>query len=200
MTSADFWFDPACPFAWITSRWMLEVEQVRDIHTDWHVMSLAVLNDGRDGLDEDYREFLKTAWAPVRVLIAAEEQHGSEVLGPLYTAMGTRFHVEKRPRDRATIVAALAAVGLPATLADAMNSDEYDDAVRKSHQRAMDLVGDDVGTPTIGVNGTGFFGPVLTKAARGEEAGRIWDAVVTLSANPHFHELKRSRDRELDFS
>ena len=200
MTSADFWFDPACPFAWITSRWMLEVEQVRDVRTDWHVMSLAVLNEGRDGLDERYREFLKTAWAPVRVLIAAEEQHGSDVLLPLYTAMGTRFHVEQRPRDHATIVDALTEAGLPTSLADAMHSEEYDEAVRKSHQRAIDLVGDDVGTPTIGFDGAGFFGPVLTKAPRGEDAGRIWDAAVTLSAHPHFHELKRSRDQDLDFS
>lgn len=199
MTSADFWFDPACPFAWITSRWMLEVEQVRDVRTDWHVMSLAVLNEGRDHLDERYREFLKTAWAPVRALIAAEEQHGSDVLLPLYSAMGTRLHVEKRDRDHATIAAALAEVGLPPALADAMHSEEYDEAVRKSHQRAIDLVGDDVGTPTIGVDGVGFFGPVLTKAPRGEDAGRLWDAALTMSSFPHFHELKRSRDRDLDF-
>ena len=199
MTSADFWFDPACPFAWITSRWMLEVEQVRDVRTDWHVMSLAVLNEGRDGLPEEYREFLGTAWGPVRVLAAAEEQHGSDVLLPLYTAMGTRFHVEKKPRDHATLTEALVEAGLPASLADAMHSDEYDDAVRKSHRGAMDLVGDDVGTPTIGIDGVGFFGPVLTRAPRGEEAGRLWDAAVTMASYRHFHELKRSRDQDLDF-
>ena len=199
MTSADFWFDPACPFAWITSRWMLEVEQVRDVRADWHVMSLAVLNEGRDELPEEYREFLKTAWGPVRGLVAAEQQHGSDVLLPLYTAMGTRFHVEQKPRDHATITEALLEAGLPASLADAMHSDEYDDAVRKSHRGAMDLVGDDVGTPTIGIDGVGFFGPVLTKAPRGEEAGRLWDAAVTMASYSHFHELKRSRDRDLDF-
>ncbi len=179
---------------------MLEVEQVRDVRTDWHVMSLAVLNEGRDGLDESYRDFLETAWGPVRVLIAAEEQHGSDVLLPLYTAMGTRFHVEKQPRDRATIWPRWRTPVYPLSLADAMDSEEYDEGLRKSHRGAMDLVGDDVGTPTIAFDGTGFFGPVLTKAPRGEDAGRLWDAAVTMAAFPHFHELKRSRDKDLDFS
>jgi hypothetical protein len=199
MTHADFWFDPKCPFAWITSRWMLEVEKVRDVRTSWHVMSLAVLNEDRD-VDQGYRDFLATAWAPVRVLVAAEQAHGNEVLLPLYTALGTRLHVDKREFDRALVEEVLAEVGLPTSLADAMDTDAYDDDVRKSHAGAMDLVGQDVGTPTIGVDGHGFFGPVLTKAPRGEEAGRIWDAAVTLSAHPHFYELKRTRSRELDFS
>ena len=199
MTHADFWFDPKCPFAWITSRWMLEVEKVRDVHTSWHVMSLAVLNEGRD-VDQGYRDFLATAWAPVRVLVAAEQAHGNAVLLPLYTALGTRLHVEKREADRALLEEVLAEVGLPTSLADAAETDAYDDDVRKSHAGAMELVGEDVGTPTIGVDGHGFFGPVLTKAPRGEEAGRIWDASVTLSAHPHFYELKRTRSRQLDFS
>ena len=197
---ADFWFDPSCPFAWITSRWMLEVEQVRDVRTTWRIMSLGVLNEGREGLAEGYRQFLPTTWGPVRVLAAAEEQHGSEALLPLYTALGERFHVQERDKDHATITEALAAAALPTGLADAMHTDQYDDAVRKSHQGAMDLVGEDVGTPTIGVDGRGVFGPVLTKAPRGEEAGRIWDASMVLAAHPHFFELKRSRSRDLDFS
>ena len=199
MTTADFWFDPKCPFAWITSRWMLEVEKVRDVHVEWHVMSLAVLNEDRD-LDDDYRAFLETAWAPVRVLVAAEEAHGNEVLLPLYTALGNRIHVEKRDVDRALVEEVLAEVGLPLSLADAMDSTEHDDAVRQSHRGAIDLVGADVGTPTIGVDGHGFFGPVLTRAEKGEDAGRIWDASVTLSSYPTFFELKRTRSRDLDFS
>jgi 2-hydroxychromene-2-carboxylate isomerase len=198
MTHADFWFDPKCPFAWITSRWMLEVEKVRDVHTSWHVMSLAVLNEDRD-VDQGYRDFLSTAWAPVRVLVAAEQAHGNDVLLPLYTALGARLHVEKRQADRALLEEVLAEVGLPTALAGAAETEEHDDAVRKSHAGAMDLVGEDVGTPTIGVDGHGFFGPVLTKAPRGEAAGRIWDAAVTLSADPHFYELKRTRNRDLDF-
>jgi 2-hydroxychromene-2-carboxylate isomerase len=199
MTHADFWFDPACPFAWITSRWMLEVEEVRDIKVDWHVMSLAYLNQDKD-VSDDYKEFLTTAWGPVRVLIAAEQQHGSEVLLPLYTAMGNRIHLEKRDRDRSMVEDSLAEAGLPLTLADAMDDSSYDDAVKKSHHAGMDQVGDDVGTPTISIEGSAFFGPVISKAPRGDEAGQLWDAAVQLAKYPLFFELKRSRTAELDFS
>jgi len=199
MSKADFWFDPACPFAWITSRWMLEVEKVRDVEIEWHVMSLAYLNQDKDVAD-DYREFLSTAWGPVRVLIAAEQQHGNEVLLPLYTAMGNRIHLEKRERDRSMVEDSLAEAGLPLSLADAMDDSSYDDAVAKSHHAGMDQVGNEVGTPTISIDGTAFFGPVITKAPRGEEAGKLWDAAVQLASYPLFFELKRSRTAELDFS
>jgi len=199
MSKADFWFDPACPFAWITSRWMLEVEKVRDVEVEWHVMSLAYLNQDRD-ISDDYREFLATAWGPVRVLIAAEQAHGNEVLLPLYTAMGNRIHLEKRERDRAMIEDSLAEAGLPVSLADAMDDSSYDDAVAKSHHAGMDQVGDEVGTPTISIDGTAFFGPVISKAPRGEEAGQLWDGALLLASYPLFFELKRSRTAELDFS
>jgi len=199
MTNADFWFDPRCPFAWITSRWMLEVEKVRDVSVTWHVMSLAILNQDRD-ISDDYRKSLEKAWGAVRVCIAAELAHGKEVLLPLYTAMGERRHVRKEELDRAAIESSLEEVGLPTSLADAMDSTDYDDALLKSHRLGMDQVGDDVGTPTIAFEGHAYFGPVLTKAPRGEEAGELWDACVRLSAHPHFHELKRSRDKDLDFS
>jgi len=200
MSKADFWFDPACPFAWITSRWMLEVEKVRDVQVEWHVMSLAYLNQNKDDISDDYREFLATAWGPVRVLIAAEQAHGNEVLLPLYTAMGNRIHLEKRDRDRAMVEESLAEAGLPVSLADAMDDPSYDDAVAKSHHAGMDQVGDDVGTPTISIDGTAFFGPVITKAPRGEEAGQLWDAALQLASYPLFFELKRSRTADLDFS
>lgn len=199
MATADFWFDPKCPFAWLTSRWVLEVQQVRDIDVSWHVMSLAVLNEDRD-IDQRYRDFLADAWGPVRVLIAAEQQHGSDVLLPLYTALGHRIHVEKQELGRELVEAALVEAVLPASLADAMHDTEYDDGVRKSHQGAMDLVGDDVGTPTISFDGAAFFGPVINKTPRGEEAGRLWDGCVALASYPHFFELKRSRTGSLDFS
>ncbi|ROR91681.1 DsbA family protein [Nocardioides aurantiacus] len=196
---ADFWFDPRCPFAWITSRWMLEVEQVRDVEVHWHVMSLAYLNKDKD-IPQDYRDMLDAAWGPVRVCIKAEQEHGSEVLLPLYTAMGTRIHVEGQEFGRQIAVDALADAGLPAELIEAYDDASLDEAVAKSHHEGMDAVGDDVGTPTIHINGTAFFGPVITKAPRGEEAGKLWDGCVAVASYPLFFELKRSRSAELDFS
>jgi 2-hydroxychromene-2-carboxylate isomerase len=198
MTHADFWFDPKCPFAWITSRWMLEVEKVRDVDVNWHVMSLAYLNESKD-VSEEYRSFLESAWGPVRVLIAAEQEHGNEVLLPLYTAMGNRIHLEKRDADRSMVEDALSEAGLPVALADAMEDSSYDDALKKSHHAGMDQVGDEVGTPVVAIESTAFFGPVITKAPAGEEAGELWDAAVQLASYPLFFEMKRSRTADLDF-
>jgi hypothetical protein len=194
-STADFWFDPLCPWAWITSRWMLEVEKVRPVETHWHVMSLAYLNEGRDDLSEQYKALLTEAWGPVRVCVAAAQAHGQSVVLPLYTALGTRFHNEKLPRDRDTIVAALAEVGLPESLADAADSTDYDEALKASHHRGIDLVGMDVGTPVISVNGNAFFGPVVTPTPRGEAAGRLWDGVLLVAGTDGFFEVKRSRTR-----
>jgi len=195
-TRVDFWFDPICPWAWITSRWMLEAEQVRPVTVVWHVMSLAVLNEDKEGMSERYREAMRTAWGPVRVLVAAEQAHGPQVLLPLYTALGTRFHHEKAPRDAETITAALAEAGLPPGLAAAMDSTEYDAAVRASHAEGIERVGSDVGTPIISVNGMSVFGPVVSPIPRGEAAGRLWDGVQLLAGVDGFFELKRSRTRE----
>ena len=195
-THVDFWFDPICPWAWIASRWMLEVQRVRPVEVSWHVMSLSVLNDGKDDLPERYRELLAAGWGPVRVLIAAGQAHGPEVLLPLYTALGNRFHHEKAPKDRETVTAALAEAGLPASLADAMDSTEYDQALRASHEEGINRVGYEVGTPVISVNGTAVFGPVMSPIPRGEAAARLWDGVLLLSGTDGFFELKRSRTRD----
>jgi 2-hydroxychromene-2-carboxylate isomerase len=197
-----FWFDPLCPWAWITSRWILEVEQVRPVRADWRIMSLAYLNliqrEGK-GLSEDYRDLMVRAWGPVRVCAAAAEHHGQGILGPLYTALGTRLHNDRRRDDPAVIPEALAEAGLPGPLAAAAASTEFDQLIKDSHDEAFGEVGLDVGTPVLRIAGTALFGPVVTPAPRGEAAGQLWDGLVLIARTEGFFELKRSRNRKPSF-
>jgi predicted DsbA family dithiol-disulfide isomerase len=197
--TADFWFDPLCPWAWITSRWMLQVEEVRDVTTRWHVMSLALLNEDKEGLSDEYKELMEKAKGAVRVCIAAEQAKGPDVLLPLYTALGNRIHLEGRREDPAIITEALEEAGLSTELAAAATSTEFDDALRKSHHEGMDPVGYDVGTPVIHVNGLAFFGPVVTPCPKGEAAGKLWDGVVLVAGTEGFFEIKRSRETPPSF-
>jgi len=194
----DLWIDPSCPWAWITSRWLLEVERVRHIQQTLHVMSLAVLNENKD-IPPEYRERMPATYGPVRVLIAAQERYGPQVLAPLYTAYGTRIHLRKEERDATMHKAVLAEVGLDTALAAAADSDEYDQQLRASHEAGMRPVGEEVGTPVIHTPGpdgrtVAFFGPVVTPAPKGEAAGKLWDGVLLVAETPGFFELKRTRD------
>ena len=191
-TPVEMWFDPLCPWAWLTSRWLMEVEQVRDVEVTWSVMSLAVLNSGRE-LSPDYESMMDRSWGPVRVIVASAREHGAEVIKPLYDEMGSRMHLGGEQDYLVVIAAALKEVGLPAELLSFATSDEVDDAVRASHARAIALVGEEVGTPVIAMGGSAFFGPVVTPAPKGEAAGRLWDGWVLMAGTPGFFELKRTR-------
>jgi hypothetical protein len=196
---ADMWFDPLCPWAWITSRWLLEVEKIRPVDIAFHVMSLSVLNEGRDDLPDNYKELLSRGYGGVRVAIAAEQTYGPAVLRDLYTALGTRIHLEKQEQGPELFADALTACGLDPALADAATSEDYDVRLRESHNEGMKPVGMDVGTPVIHAPGpdgekVAFFGPVITPAPKGEAAGRLWDGVLMVAGTPGFYEIKRTRD------
>jgi 2-hydroxychromene-2-carboxylate isomerase len=192
---ADFWFDPICPWAWMTSRWMMEVEKVRPVEVHWHVMSLAVLNEGRD-LPERYRAVMDRAWGPVRVVVAAHELHGDKYVKPLYDALGTRIHPGGNQDYAQVIAEALDEAGLPAELAEYATKDDFDEQLRASHHEGISLVGEDVGTPVVSVNGVAFFGPVVTPAPKGEAAAKLWDGALLVASTPGFYEIKRTRTQD----
>lgn len=197
-TKAEFWFDPSCPWAWITSRWILEVQAQRDIEVKWNIFSLAVLNEGRE-LKPEYRERIDKTWGPVRVIAAAKKKNGYEVVLPLYTEIGTLFHPGAKPVAKETISEALQNQKLDPTLIGFYDTNDFDQDLRDSTKAGLDLVGDDVGTPIISIEGVAFFGPVLTPAPKGSEALKLWDGVVAAASLPGFFELKRTRTARPQF-
>jgi predicted DsbA family dithiol-disulfide isomerase len=189
----DLWVDPICPWAWITSRWLLETQRVRDVDVRFHTMSLAVLNDGRE-LPEEYHDVMRQAWGPVRVMIALEQRYGQDKLESFYSAFGQHYHVQgEHDNLLESAQKALEDAGLDESLIDAATSDEFDEALRRSHFAGMDPVGFDVGTPVVHVGDVAFFGPVVTPAPKGEAAGTLFDGVVAVASTPGFYELKRTR-------
>ena len=194
-TAVDFWFDPSCPWAWMTSRWVDEVARQRPLDITWHIMSLAVLNEDKD-VSDDYRAFLPRALRYTRLVTAVGELHGADKVKPLYDALGELIHPGGSEDPDTVIPSALAAAGLPVNLARYADSDEFDSRMRESHFDGISRVGQDVGTPVIAVNGVAFFGPVISPAPRGRQALDLWDGVVAVSSYDGFFELKRSRTRD----
>jgi Mycothiol-dependent nitroreductase Rv2466c len=196
LATADLWFDPICPWAWLVSRWLSEAEQVRDVRMQPHVMSLAVLNEDRTELDEDHRAMLRDAWLPVRVVAATALSLGNDAVRDLYTALGPLIHAKQMPIGRDMFALALGRAGLPHSLANAARDPFYDSAVRASHHAGVDPLGDVAACPVLHVAGPegesiAFMGPLVTPYPRGEAAGRLWDAVALAAATDGFFGLRR---------
>lgn len=209
----DLYFDPVCPLAWITSRWLLEVERRRPIDLRFRLMSLLMLNENRE-VDPAYRRLLDRSPGPARVCAAAAARHGDPILRPLYTAIGSALFTDEhlpvvlraraRPDRWSRLVrqataTALAELDLDPALAHAADSTAYDERLRACNDTGMGPVGE-VGTPTVHIDGAAISGPVLTSIPRGGEATRLFDAVRTLTANRAFFELKRTLVGQLDFA
>lgn len=204
-TRVEILVDPICPFAWITSRWLLEAASCREVEVTFGLMSLSVLNEGRSDLSTFYRELIDAGWGPVRVAVAVDDEFGPDAFRRFYDAFGQRHHVADEPLGPSVLASSLREADLPERLASAATDPTFDVGVRSRHAAAVALVGDDVGTPVLrvqapGVPDVGIFGPVVTPCPRGEAAGRLWDAVVIAATTPEFFELKRSRTRPLSFA
>lgn len=195
-TVVDFWFDPVCPYSWIGSRWLLEVEQYRPVAIRWHILSLYLLNAHRTD-DPAYVDYLLEVTGPARVASAAAVQFGDGVLRDLYTAFGVRIFDQWRHASgdecREAMRAALAETGLPSILLDRFDEPGIDDDLRRSHRAGLEPVGKEAGTPTIHIGGTAIYGPVLNAIPRGEAAVRVFDGALLLTGVPDFFELKRTR-------
>lgn len=195
--NVDFWFDPTCPWCWMTSRWIKEVQGLRDVEVTWHPFSLSVLNEGRD-LPADYQAHMEKAWGPARVVTAVAQKYSQAEVDALYTAMGEEIHHQQNKGGELyadAITKALEFVGLPAELAQVAFTEEYDEFMRASTRAGLDAAGgDDIGVPLMSINGVTFFGPVMSPAPTGEEAAKVFDGAVALASYPGFFEIKRPRN------
>lgn len=198
-TAVEFWFDPTCPWAWMTSRWVDEVSRHRDIDVTWHIMSLAVLNENRDDLPDHYREFLPKAMRYARLVAAVGELEGQDKVKPLYDALGTRIHPGGMTDPDVIISESLAEIGVDASLAEHADTDQFEPQLRASHANGIERVGQDVGTPIISIGDVAFFGPVISPAPKGDEAVRLWDGILAAASYDGFFELKRTRTRGPQF-
>jgi len=197
----DFFWDPVCPWAWITSRWVHAVVDRTGIDVDWRFIALKIVNEEKGYAPEVQERYLKVhglGFSLLRVAAAVREKHGRAPIGDLYTAFGSRIHVEKDAPSLRTVdgvAAVLAAHDLDPALAAASESDAFDDVVRADTELALARAGRDVGTPVLTFgppDGYSFFGPVIAKAPVGDDAVKLWDTVQTLASFPGFAELKRS--------
>ncbi len=194
--------DPTCPYAWMTSRWLLNATAERDEFVpEFRIMSLGVLNEGRD-LDPDYMEAMDRAWDPARLMMKLQRDYGQEEFNAFYTAWGERFHVQDRKDDyRAVAAESLEEAGIDADALKIWGSTELDQELRAEQAAVEDMVGDDVGTPVISFGeGVAYFGPVVSPAPKGEQAGQMLDAMAMMATIPGFYELKRARSGGPDFS
>lgn len=188
------WFDAGCPFTWRTSRWLRAVASRRGATVDWRIMSLAILNEGKE-IPEQFRALLGWSLGTQRLLLATREKHGSDAVDRLYTAIGTRRHDQGADPDRSLLVDSLAEAGLPADLIDAADDEGLTEALRASHKEGQERVGAESGSPIVALgDGPGFFGPVVVPIPEGEAGDRLFDALALLSTVPEFSELKRSRN------
>jgi 2-hydroxychromene-2-carboxylate isomerase len=191
--TVTMWFDPACPYTWRTSRWLRAAAAARGESVTWRLLSLAVLNEGRD-IPERYLQGMTLSRKASRVIAAVETKYGQDAVDRLYTALGQLVHDQGQVMDRDTVAEALAAAGLPDDLIGALDDEAHDLAVDESHHAAQDRVGQEAGSPVLAFgDGPGFFGPIVVPVPTGDEAQRLFDAMTLLSTVPQFSELKRVR-------
>ena len=182
-----------CPYTWRSSRWLTTVEEAGEAEVTWRLMSLSVLNEGRE-IPEQYAGVMRQGVRVLRALHAAGESGGNAGLAALYTAVGTRMHDQDVFFSDDVVAACVAETGLPESVAEALDDPARDAAVRSSHDHAQQLVGDDAGSPVLALAGRGFFGPVVVPVPEGEEALDLFRGVRLLAGVPTFSELKTSRN------